>query len=329
MALQNIWGYFMSCLTPLTLYHLEDGSTTFNKEIGFNPISIPCQQCLGCRIDHSRDWALRCMHHAQSFQQSCFITLTFNKENLKDRKSVNVKDFQLFIKRFREKYPKINYFHSTEYGDKRSRPHHHAILFGYFPPDAYIWQKSGHNIYYRSPELEKFWRYQGFIVVGELTYQTAAYTASYTFKKQKGKDYPEGISPEKMTCSHYIGIDHFKKYYKDYVNLGKIIYDGKHYRIPRRYIKELEKIDPKLYIDFKQKREENSRLDDILDRERRYRKLVNNQQKYKKKYSNDVPLAEDNRYLRQLLALQIQIFNMSGEYNPDKKEKLYDGIRSL
>lgn len=355
----------MSCLTPNTLYYTEDGTTTFNKEKGFNPFAIPCGQCLGCRIDHSRDWALCVMHHSRQFEKNCFITLTFNEQHLAGRKSVRVKDWQLFMYRLTDKFkregrPRPQYFHSTEYGDKRQRPHHHAILFNYFPPDAYVWDNVKGNLYYRSPEVEKLWG-QGNIIIANLTYETASYTASYTFKKQRGKDYPEGISPEKMTCSQGIGTQHFLKHYKEYCQLGHIIYDGKRHRIPRRYLKELDKdlsdyssklrralkisfanyqivrnqlilqIDErkKVLLDLKNERELKARPDSILDRYKKYQFLVHNQQQYKKRLYGDSPLSDDNRYLKQLKSLQIQIFQMSGEYHPQKQENLYEDLRRL
>lgn len=295
------------------------------------------------------------MHHAKSFSQNCFATFTFNEENLAGRKSVNVRDFQLFMKRFRLKLslegrPPVEYFHSTEYGEKKQRPHHHAILFNYFPPDAEVYKNVNGNIYYKSAELSDLWDHQGFIVVGELNYKTAAYTAAYTFKKQKGKDYPDGVSPEKMTCSHAIGISHFLKYYKEYCSLGHIIYDGKKFRIPRRYLKKLnvdekdivkafhggdhplayELLERKItYDDLKLTRELNSFEDSILDREKKYRYLLENQKRYKKKLYNDSALSEDNKYLKQLLSLQAQIMSISGEYNPKKQEYIYESFRNL
>ena len=31
------------------------------------PMDVPCGQCLGCRLDRSRQWAIRCIHEAQMF----------------------------------------------------------------------------------------------------------------------------------------------------------------------------------------------------------------------------------------------------------------------
>jgi len=288
------------------------------------------------------------MQHSKQYERNCFITLTFNEENLQGRKTVRTKDWQDFAKRLRKKH-KVEYFHSTEYGEKRSRPHHHAILFNYFPEDAKPHKVVNGNQYYTSEYLSKRWLNQGFIIVGELTYKSAAYTASYTFKKQRGKEYPEGISPEKMTCSHKLGIKHFLKHYKEYLALGHIIFNGKRHRIPRKYLKELE-ITPlerdlilnhrlsllphiqERYDDLmnlKQTRQLNAREDSILDRHAKYQFLIVNQLKYKKNLYQDAALSEDNRFLKQLKSLELTIMELSGEYNPDKKEKIYESVRNL
>ena len=56
-------------------------------------------------------------------EKSSFITLTFNDEELNKRanpSSVDVRDFQLFMKRLRKKHKKIRFFHCGEYGEKNN-----------------------------------------------------------------------------------------------------------------------------------------------------------------------------------------------------------------
>ena len=54
-----------------------DGVSNMVKK-GFN---LPCGQCWGCRLQHSREWAVRCMHEAQMHEHNSFITLTINPAN--------------------------------------------------------------------------------------------------------------------------------------------------------------------------------------------------------------------------------------------------------
>lgn len=44
---------------------------------------VPCGNCIACRLEKSRQWAVRCMHEASLYDDNCFITLTFNPESLR------------------------------------------------------------------------------------------------------------------------------------------------------------------------------------------------------------------------------------------------------
>ena len=38
---------------------------------------------VGCRLERSRQWAVRCMHEASLYDFNSFVTLTYNDENLR------------------------------------------------------------------------------------------------------------------------------------------------------------------------------------------------------------------------------------------------------
>ena len=131
------------------------------------PIQVPCGQCIGCRLERSRQWAMRCVHEAQLHDYNSFITLTYDDQHLPQNASLRKEDFQKFMKRLRKEldYP-IRFFHCGEYGEnafkgkfssqpsvKRKqmkhleqyklsalgRPHYHAIIFGHdFPDREYL-----------------------------------------------------------------------------------------------------------------------------------------------------------------------------------------------
>ena len=113
----------MPCYHPLQGYRSRaDGKTiVFNPRDGWvdRPLNIPCGQCIGCRLDRSRDWATRCVHEASLHENNSFITLTYNNENLPEDRSLHKKDFQDFMKRLRKKFhnKKIRYYHCGEYGE--------------------------------------------------------------------------------------------------------------------------------------------------------------------------------------------------------------------
>jgi len=81
----------MSCTKPLHAYRSvvtksqNDTANIYFKRPLTEPvteITLPCGQCISCKISRSREWALRCSHEASLFEQNCFLTLTIAPENL-------------------------------------------------------------------------------------------------------------------------------------------------------------------------------------------------------------------------------------------------------
>lgn len=223
----------MTCYNPLLAFK-EDGKLVFEKPFPFaKGFNIPCGQCIGCRLNYSRQWAIRCIHEAQMHKNNCFITLTFSPEALAARKnpqSLEMREFQLFMKRLRKKYGEgIRFFHCGEYGEKNKRPHYHALIFGHDFNDKQLWnQKNGIKLYI-SDELKELWPY-GFSTIGDVTFESAAYCARYVLKKVTGDaaadhyTYTEpetgeviNIKPEYCTMSRKPGIGYnwLQKYKSD------------------------------------------------------------------------------------------------------------------
>jgi len=201
----------MPCFSPIYAYQPlevnEKGKRPlkFVTDISMKDIpkgyqmAVPCGKCIGCRLERSRQWALRCVHEAQLYDDNCFITLTFNDEylfkwssrglKLEDRPAVISgslvkRDFQNFMKRLRREYPgvKIKYFHCGEYGEDGDRPHHHACLFNFrFPDQEEFVTESGSKVWV-SDTLTKLWPF-GYSYIGDVTFESAAYCARYVIKK--------------------------------------------------------------------------------------------------------------------------------------------------
>lgn len=93
------------------------------------PVTVACRQCIGCRLDSSRDWAVRCVHEAQVSDASCFVTLTYDEANVP--RSLTHAHFQAFMHRLRKRLNRsIRFYMAGEYGDTTLRPHYHACMFG-------------------------------------------------------------------------------------------------------------------------------------------------------------------------------------------------------
>lgn len=243
----------MGCFSPLTAYrgpvNPDTGKNSivfkFKDAVSIKSLQLPCGQCIGCRLEYSRQWAIRCVHESQLYENNCFITLTFNEEKLPSDGSLDVAYFQKFMKRLRKKYVPTNpyprrspewfkfrqetgirFFHCGEYGDHRRRPHYHACLFNFQFADRYLWQVRNGIPLYRSPSLEKLWtdpsdkKSYGYSSVGDVTFESAAYVARYILKKYTGKfswyhycdfDYETGeitneLQPEYTTQSRDPGL---------------------------------------------------------------------------------------------------------------------------
>ena len=251
----------MPCYSPLKGWRDESGKMVFKGRGAESTAEVACGQCIGCRLDRSRMWAMRIAHEASLHELdggNCFVTLTYRdrsectREQLElghyvpDDWSLQKSHFQKFMKRLRKACPgqKIRYFQCGEYGNKCmhgieldkvscplctvGRPHHHACLFNIGFNDLELYTEVNGEPRYTSPTLEKIWRY-GFVDVGELNFESAAYVARYVMKKVTGlcadEHYQrislEGeltfIEPEYCTMSRRPGIgkDWYDKYKDD------------------------------------------------------------------------------------------------------------------
>lgn len=64
---------------------------------------LSCGQCRGCRLERSRQDAVRCMHEAKMWEWNSFITLTYDKENLPPGGTLVPRHLELFWKSLRER----------------------------------------------------------------------------------------------------------------------------------------------------------------------------------------------------------------------------------
>lgn len=268
----------MSCTSPLQAYRDDKGLIHFTDLKGGDYLELPCGRCISCRLEKSRQWAMRCVHEASLHKENCFLTLTYNNENLPSNCSLDKSHFTKFIKRLRSRLDrKIRYFMCGEYGDINKRPHYHALLFGYEPDDKqYLFTtKSGSNIY-TSEFVSDVWNL-GFITIGELTFESASYTARYCLKKITGPladtiDKNTGLRPyervnekdgrivevlpEYATMSRNPGIAYnfINRYTSDCYPKDFIHINGNRSGLPRYYDEQLKKINIDLYDEVKQKR---------------------------------------------------------------------------
>jgi len=258
----------MPCYHPQKAYKDRDGNVTFVRKDAITNLSLPCGGCIGCKLERSRQWAVRIMHEAQLHDENIMITLTYDDEYLPIDESINVKHFQKFMKALRHKYApkKIRFYHCGEYGEENRRPHYHAILFNHDFQDKEIWKQDNEIKTYTSKTLSSIW-HNGFTSISDVTLESAQYVAKYIIKKINGAYAPDHYShmtrygeitqltPEYTTMSRRPGIasNWYQQYKTDVFPSNFITFNGKKMSAPKYYQKILEQESPRKYEKLKRR----------------------------------------------------------------------------
>ena len=268
---------------------LQDGS-----DVSAEKFKIPCGKCIGCRLEYSKNWAVRCMLEAKLHDHNWFLTLTYDDDHVPvvlsdvvDETTGEVfendcfsyclrkKHISDFLKRLRSYFnyhfnvTDIRFFACGEYGDITFRPHYHMILFGPDIPDLEFYKFQNGNSYFTSRIISELWSH-GFVIIGDVSFQSCSYVARYCTKKTKIVDTSfyasHGIEPEFTLMSRRPGIA--RSYYDE--NSGRIYSadnlivvgsNGKPLVVkPPRYFDKLFGVDDPYKFDLvKRVRVENSR----------------------------------------------------------------------
>lgn len=268
----------MPCYHPMPAVRMVDGSVKFvsrNKAGVDGTLELPCGQCIGCRLERSRQWAMRCLHEASLHSSNSFITLTYDDSNLPPGSSLSYTDFQKFMKRLRKRVgSKVRFYAGGEYGEQGTiRPHFHACLFGYDFPDKIFYKKSssGSRIY-TSKLLESLWPF-GLSSIGDVTFESAAYIARYCVAKRTGDAAKEwykcdefvdedgvirdSVTPEfnRMSLKPGIGQMWLRKWKTDVYPRDFVVVNGVKVKPPKYYDTIFSKEDPGTFSDIVAQRE--------------------------------------------------------------------------
>lgn len=296
----------MSCFRPLHAFPYDSNSSKFGQyrvyshTINIAPsvdlktgqlleqIDIPCGKCVGCRLDYSRQWATRMVMESMLYKHNYFITLTYSNEymdsmpekykNVDGAYTLYPNDLSAFIKRLRRKFEYeldhvgVRFYACGEYGSKTFRPHFHICLFNAPIPDCI--QVGNNKIgqpLFDSNFVSSLWPC-GHICIGELNWQTCAYTARYTMKKAGGQDaeyYRElNLNPEfvRMSRRPGIGFDYFCDHQDSFFDNDKIVLPATSkdkrnvQKIPTYFVKKMQDLDPVSVASSKARRAEAGRL---------------------------------------------------------------------
>lgn len=291
----------MPCLHPLKGWRSYaknpsgKRSIVFQHKKGWNhlTVTVPCGRCIECRLEKSRQWAIRCEKEAELYEHNCVVTLTYDQEHLPENGSIQMADAQKFMKRLRERYPekKIRSYGCAEYGEKRGRPHYHIILFNHDFEDkeedlSMVGLEPEHK-YFTSKILDEEWG-MGRTQIMALNFETAAYVARYVMKKINSPGHtrvnlslkesgdPKGsstlhfvpVSDERSVCVSRrpgIGREWYEQNKQWLCNSHTIHSRGRPMAAPQFYKRRMEIDDPDLYqkIKYQQKLDQQKNLDNL------------------------------------------------------------------
>lgn len=235
---------------------------------------VPCGSCRWCLIRRSAHWAVRCLYESYMHKSSCFLTLTYDEAHLPSDRQLVIRHVQLFLKRLRDYLskrglPRIRFFGCGEYGSKNYRPHYHLLIFGY---DFGISDKGRlvfsrgkcGDCYYVDETVSKLWPC-GLHIIGQATYHSARYVASYIFGKLKNKaDKKDFIVKEYVHSSRRpgIGIPWLEKNWRDVYPLDRVTFTSDNHTVkqlppPRAFDKWLSVNQPEVFKKVVEKRIES------------------------------------------------------------------------
>jgi hypothetical protein len=218
----------MTCRRPIEAAQGPNGGKPVTYKTGHRPktladgyraLELPCGQCVSCRLEKSRVWAMRMTHEAAYWEEfhneySWFVTLTYDDNHLPYCGTLCKDDIQNFFKRLRWHFgaEKLRYYVVGEYGatcphheiencpqcGSLQRPHYHAIIFGWSDLVSEVTGQGEYGPIYHSDTIEKAWTKRdkegnktaiGLHQLEPCTFETCAYVARYIMKKQTGDEH--------------------------------------------------------------------------------------------------------------------------------------------
>lgn len=196
----------MQCLSPLYIDNPDfprftpeyeentnlSNSTLVKADEECCKIAVPCGKCEACVHSSAQEWRIRIEEEFKVSRNALFFTLTYDDDSVpivKSRsfdgesvivRSVSKRDVQLFLKRLRESFRKIDknsklrYYIVSEYGPRTLRPHYHGILFNIpcYEPNRLFTLKKTIDIIYES------WN-RGFVSADKVIPERIGYVTKY------------------------------------------------------------------------------------------------------------------------------------------------------
>ncbi len=229
----------MPCYHPISL-----ALPRKNDPLVTDQQTLPCGNCLGCRSEQARQWAVRMMHETHVHDSNLFVTLTYDEKEIPENGSLCPKHLSKFVKDLRKKGQEFSYYGCGEYGERTHRPHYHVCLFGARFSDARSGLDFSRPSIRWSESLEDIWG-RGKTEFGTVTMASASYVAGYVRKKVAEAGVPVNMKTgellekefARMSLNPAIGRDWIAVYWRDVYPRDYVVVDGQECKPPRYYDK--------------------------------------------------------------------------------------------
>lgn len=294
----------MPCDTPRLAYPTaEGGRYSFTRPVGHSgrSVSVPCRQCVGCKLDRAGGWAIRLVGESRCWPllSSWFVTFTQDEEHASWRSPVSPCDYRNIIRRLQRALPRatpgpMRQLGIGEYGSTTGRAHYHAGLFNLALPDITYYRSNDHgDRCYISDTLSAAYG-RGKVELSPLDAGNALYLAGYMLRKISPEAVPLLVDdatgevlerhPPFMRCSMKpgIGAGFVKRFAPELLREGTAMRGGHEVAAPPYILRKLEELDPAGVERIKERRREFAMSDRAKDSRRPmrvYARVVNRDQK--------------------------------------------------
>lgn len=174
----------MRCSSPGYAWESRATNPSGKRSLVFHPSQglpgtgreVPCTKCTCCKINASRDWAIRLFHECQLHPVASVATLTFDDAHVPDSIADIRRHAKALKKRLirRDVNPRSHWL--CEYGGRFDRPHAHVIFFHSDFRQGYCESMSGGQ--YVSEFLADTWA-NGHCLLDSVSPQACRYTAGH------------------------------------------------------------------------------------------------------------------------------------------------------
>lgn len=243
-----MWAFFlvvyMKCSRPRYAWESLALNPNGKRPIVFNPsFGIPgsgrdvaCGKCIACKMNHSRDSAVRLYQECQLSDTSCVATLTFDDAHCPDR----IEDIRNIAKMFKRRLERAGIDKRShwlcEYGGKFDRPHAHVIFFNEDFRDGGTEVINGTS--YRSNRMDELWR-MGHVQLDIVSPQACRYTAGHNQQKLLASPRDDGSATAFTipATKPAIGMRFAREFSGDIQRLNACVVGSSETAVPRTYLK--------------------------------------------------------------------------------------------